>query len=478
MVEKRVGHPLTQADNALAIIPICEFDAQGIAAKIAYFSIDPTQGLLNHGEEDIEAGCTEVLSPPLTIPNGLTVGKTVAQTTNIMVKGQGVACLPAKTVAYTVTFENVESVTVPAGTFDGCIKLLIHITWQDAQGQTLRTGSVNLFLAPKVGLVKEIKIEDQETAELNSFGKSTNPQQDDTQASRGVTSHDLSIGLETNKSFSQDEAMDGYLLTVPYILHSIEFTFSENLVLTIDSQLDFTLDKVSTDEETSNSVNLQSEPALEWDFLENLSLTESFPFNFSNAKPGEHNAKRDNAIDLASRTEFAYSTLEEDLHGRSPWDSFKKGLKLAGIYEQQLYNHAASSAVSPEAVTEAGAESDGLDNSVGVEAEYSYFREPSAWMITPSFSLVKHLNANVDESLEIDAAVTTMKDFNTFLTGGLTLGLNNVKPDAATKMASELHMASRRSSTHSNIWRSPQHLITIAMYQRARLIRSIRFPSV
>jgi hypothetical protein len=235
-----------------------------------------------------------------------------------------------------------------------------------------------------------------------------------------VESNDLSIGVETNNTISQDDEVQGYVLTVPYISHSFELDVSENIALTLDSWADFTLEKVSVDEETSNSINVESEPALEWSFLENMSLKESFPFSFSNYKPEEHGAKRENTVDLTSRTEFSYSTLEEDLHGRSPWDQFQKGFKLAGIYDQQLYSQ------------DAGEQAEGLDNSVGVEAEYSYFQEKAAWMITPSFSLVKYLNTNVDESLEIDAAVTAMKDFNTFLTGGLEIGLNSVKQDSTT----------------------------------------------
>jgi hypothetical protein len=424
-VQQRIGKLSTQEG---AVIPIREIDEQGVTVKVVYFTADSTQGLLNHGEDDIKAGCAVWFSPPLTIPNGLAIGETVKQTTNVVVKGQSAACLPATTVAYTITFESVEAVTVPAGTFADCIKLLIRKIWQDVQGKTLRKESVNLFLAPNVGLVKEIAIEDQEIAELISFGNTTSQQQANANEGQDTVSHDLSIGIEMSQSISQDAAVQGYTLTIPYISHSFEADVSENIVLTIDSRADFTLEKVSEGEEVGNALNVESEPALEWSFLGNLSLKESFPFSFSNYKSGEHGAKRENTVDLASRTEFIYSTLEEDLHGRSPWDQFQKGFKLAGIYDQQLYSQ------------DAGQQAEGLDNSVGVEAEYSYFREPSAWMVIPSVSLYKHLNVNVDESLEIDAAVTTMKDFNTSLTGGFTLGLNNVKPDAATKMTSELHV--------------------------------------
>lgn len=72
------------------------------------------------------------------------------------------------------------------------------------------------------------------------------------------------VGIEASQSFSKDDAVQGYALTAPYLSHSFEYKFSEKLALTVDSQIDFTLDKVAVDEATSNVMNIQSEPALQW----------------------------------------------------------------------------------------------------------------------------------------------------------------------------------------------------------------------
>ncbi len=440
IIQKLIGHPRSPQSNAPAVIPIREVDAEGVTGEIAYFSSDSINGLLNQGEEDVETGCTEALMPPLTIPNGLTVGDTISQSMRLMIKGSSQDCLPATSAAYTVTFESVETVTVPAGTFAGSIKLLVHEIWRDAGGNVLSDGSTELFLAPNIGLVKEVTIKDQEVAELVSF----EAQHADANAGNDTFSNDLSVGIDASRTLSKDDTVQGYTLTIPYLNHSFEYALRENLLLTVDSQVDFTLDNVAANADTSNALNIQTEPGVQWDVTNTISLTESFPANFSNATSGESGATRENSAALAARTEVAYATLEEDLHGLSSWDTFAHGLRVAGYYEQQLYNHAAGSETAPEGSgttdPEAGGESDSLDSSVGIDLEYAYFHEPLAWMVTPALSLVKHLNQDVDESLTIDASVTTFKDFNTFLTGGLTLGVNSLKPDAASELTSELHL--------------------------------------
>jgi hypothetical protein len=59
-------------------------------------------------------------------------------------------------------------------------------------------------------------------------------------------------------------------------------------------------------------------------------------------------------------------------------------------------------------------------------------------MLKPSFSLSKHLNDKVDESLEMEFIMNAAKDFTDFLTGTTDVSLNMVKPDSDTDMETEL----------------------------------------
>lgn len=246
-----------------------------------------------------------------------------------------------------------------------------------------------------------------------------------------LESHDLSIGIKATSAISQDDEVEGYVLTLPYLAHSFEIELSDSTVLTLDSQADFTLEKVSIAEEAANAVNVEIEPALERSFGEVLSLTASAPFSFSNEKPDEKDAERENSVELVSIIELSYSTMDDELHGISSWDNFQHGFTVTGIYGQQFYSK------------ENGEKAEDLDTSIGVEAEYSYFSEEMFFMLTPSVSVVKHLNTKMDESLEIEGMVEIMKDVNDFLTVGLEIGTNSVKEDTDADFESEVDLGGK-----------------------------------
>lgn len=241
-----------------------------------------------------------------------------------------------------------------------------------------------------------------------------------------IESQELSLGLEATSVFSQDEEAEGYMATLPSLTHALEINLFDPVVLTMDSLAEFTLEKVTADEETANAVNVEFEPAFEWTIQDALSAMVGMPLNFVNTKSGEKNADRENMFDLAAKAELDYSTMEEDFEGISAWRQFKDGLTLTGIFWQQLYGK------------EGDEKAEDLDTAIGLEAEYAYFDDKLAWMLNPSLVVMKHLNSSADESLEIEGVVELVKDLNRFFTLGAELGLNAVKEDADADMESEL----------------------------------------
>lgn len=167
-VIKQVDVPIMPPRHTTAVTPITEI-ADGEVAEIAYFTSDSSTGLLNYGEDDIEGGCKERLSPAFAIPHDLVVGETVTSTLELNITGED--CDNATAAVYKVTFQSIESVTVPVGTFDGCAKIQIRESWKDANGDTISEGTKTLFLAQDVGMIKEIDAEDgeEEVAELIAF---------------------------------------------------------------------------------------------------------------------------------------------------------------------------------------------------------------------------------------------------------------------------------------------------------------------
>jgi hypothetical protein len=246
-----------------------------------------------------------------------------------------------------------------------------------------------------------------------------------------IESQELSLGQEAASVFSQDDEAEGYMATLPSLTHALEINLFGPVVLTLDTLAEFTLEKVTADEETANAVNVECEPALEWGIQDALSAIVGMPLNFANTKSGESNTDRENMFDLAAKAELDYSTMEEDFEGISAWRQFKDGLTLTGIFWQQLYGK------------EGDEKAEDLDTAIGLEAEYAYFDDIRTWMFNPSLVVMKHLNSNADESLEIEGKADLVKDLNRFLTLGAELGLNAVKEDADTDMESELFAGGR-----------------------------------
>lgn len=167
-IQRHIGNATAPGGISTPVIPITESNATGVVLRVVYVMADNTRGVSMYGADNVESQCTERLSPPLLIPNTLKVGETKTQTVQVTVSGIGKDCLPAAQVTYTMTFEQVEAVTVPAGTFQNCAKLLVHENWQDANGKTLAEKKRHLFFAPGIGIVKEEEVGGHTSLELAS----------------------------------------------------------------------------------------------------------------------------------------------------------------------------------------------------------------------------------------------------------------------------------------------------------------------
>lgn len=249
-----------------------------------------------------------------------------------------------------------------------------------------------------------------------------------------IESHDLNFGTKAFYVMSDDDTVKGYAVSIPFLGHSIEMSFSDSLTLSIDSGLEFYLSKVESDEEAWNSLDLSTEPEIEFAVTDTVSVTPSMYLYFSNYKWDEDT--RENWMQFGFSASASYSTMEEDLAGISAWEQFKRGLTLKVFYAQDLY------------MKDAGEKAEELDRRIGAEAEYAFFNEAAAFMLTPSFNVVKHLNDAVSEALDINAAVLAAKDLSTMLTGEAGVGLFMEKPDADTDMQSELRLG---AAVHLNV---------------------------
>lgn len=169
-IKRIVGEPTNIESISVSVMPETEITEEGEVGEIAYFASDSVKGFLNYGEDEVGAGCAERLSPAFAIPQGLKVGETVTQTSELTITGESEECADATQALYEVTFEGLETVTVPMGTFEECPRILIKETWKDAGGKTLKEAFKTLFFAPAIGVIKEIDKdvgeEGQEVAEL------------------------------------------------------------------------------------------------------------------------------------------------------------------------------------------------------------------------------------------------------------------------------------------------------------------------
>lgn len=117
------------------------------------------------GEEDIgsdagvgnhPAGTLRYIPPRLT-PNGLGIGQSKTVT------DQAVGTLDyavIKTHIATVKVVGLETVTVPAGTFHNCLKMIVAVTDKDATGHVVGNNGTPFYFwaAPGVGVVKTVLV--------------------------------------------------------------------------------------------------------------------------------------------------------------------------------------------------------------------------------------------------------------------------------------------------------------------------------
>ncbi|HZT41526.1 MAG TPA: hypothetical protein VFA07_05035 [Chthonomonadaceae bacterium] len=104
---------------------------------------------------------------PLNIPDRLQPG--VSYTQQTVCQGTGAGANAASAIL-TITLQGYQTVTVPAGTFPGCLQVVTVQKVLDSAGNPIAYGhgsTRTLFLAPKVGAVKAID-DTGETLELTS----------------------------------------------------------------------------------------------------------------------------------------------------------------------------------------------------------------------------------------------------------------------------------------------------------------------
>lgn len=100
------------------------------------------------------AQATNVFNPPLLLPDTLIPGVTDNQRTAVVGTGAGQA---AASATLSTTLVDMESVTVPAGTFNNCAKVTTTQQVLDASGKPISYGhgsTRTTWLAPGVGVVK------------------------------------------------------------------------------------------------------------------------------------------------------------------------------------------------------------------------------------------------------------------------------------------------------------------------------------
>lgn len=112
-------------------------------------------GIVNLGGTDPSANETWTYQPAISLPNTLALGQPVNQTyTETDTNPSGTTVWQA---TLTLTLAGYESVTVPAGTFANCAKVVM--SGSATAGTQQRQESHTWWLAPGVGAVKEINVE-------------------------------------------------------------------------------------------------------------------------------------------------------------------------------------------------------------------------------------------------------------------------------------------------------------------------------
>jgi hypothetical protein len=239
----------------------------------------------------------------------------------------------------------------------------------------------------------------------------------------GVSAYqDLFGGIETEKTFSDDDTAAGYLVK-PYLDHYFEYDIGENVRLILSSGGHFEIHKFKADDEAGNVFHLYTEPEAEVTFSELLSLDELIGVYFDNAKV---EGDRENTYTIETTTELSFGNLEEDVAGFSRWEEFDQGFAINGSYWRQLYSK------------QGDEKADEVDHTVGVEAKYAYFNPDAAFMVEPTVTVTKHLNDQVDESLNTELNLRVAKDFNTVFTVESETILAMTKPDSDADTEKEL----------------------------------------
>jgi len=114
-----------------------------------------SEGLKTYKWERPDFGQVYIYDPPeLTFPAQFDLGDVHQQSyTNFIYSLDGGTLLDTGTISETVSLELVEDVTVPAGTFKDCLKILYSISYQNASGEYGNFEDYNWF-ARNVGRIK------------------------------------------------------------------------------------------------------------------------------------------------------------------------------------------------------------------------------------------------------------------------------------------------------------------------------------
>jgi hypothetical protein len=144
-----VGAPTTV--NGFRVFPMTTRNANGNVMRTEYYQVDNPTGIAWVGSD--EGNSTLRLTPPLVTPLNLAPGKVVDET--VSASGTGIFA-NVKTLTSVLHFEQLESVTVPAGTFAHCARVQVDTKYRDAAGAVIIERSGTAFLAPRVGFAKVI----------------------------------------------------------------------------------------------------------------------------------------------------------------------------------------------------------------------------------------------------------------------------------------------------------------------------------
>lgn len=205
----------------------------------------------------------------------------------------------------------------------------------------------------------------------------------------------------TSYQFSQQDEVKTDILQSAFS-YEIESDVAKDLTITLEAALGYNTEGIHDDfhQEFGRSFESSINPSAEYTLMNNLSATIALPYTFNRIINLESDDSYATSTEFATETELSYSTLEEDLAGISPWESFEEGFSVAGTFSNVFYSE------------EEDLKADDLDYSIGGYLEYSYFNKKGFYMIKPSLSITQHLNEDVEETLEMEYSISSFKDLN------------------------------------------------------------------